>query len=238
MPRGSVPLSLGDVKSFWARLPWYRPPPTPGASTNWGMGHQNASKPATRWIVVGTVAAVVLVVVLIGTRSHSGESSPVPVVLKEAANPATQQYFESVYTNKAWGDFGGGSGLGSTVPYTCNIRGILRAVVNRYNIKSMVDLPCGSMAWMPLALEMLNEDQPGFRYLGVDIVATVVAGHKANLTRFPEKPGDPTWEFGVLDIASEPIPEGYDLLFSPRCPPAPEHEAGAGCPRKHLQGQG
>jgi hypothetical protein len=46
MPRGSVPLSLGDVKSIWARLPWYRPPPTPGVSTNWGMGHQAVAKPA------------------------------------------------------------------------------------------------------------------------------------------------------------------------------------------------
>jgi hypothetical protein len=54
----------------------------------------------------------------------------------------------------------------------------------------------------------------GLRYLGVDIVATVVAGHKANLTRYPVNPGDPTWEFGVLDMASEPIPDGYDLLFS------------------------
>jgi hypothetical protein len=35
-----------------------------------------------------------------------------------------------------------------------------------------------------------------------------------NFTRHPVGPNDPTWEFGVLDIAKEPIPEGFDLLFS------------------------
>jgi hypothetical protein len=65
----------------------------------------------TKWVVWGAVVAAVILVVLVSIRSHSGESVPVPVVLKEAANPATQQYFESVYSNKAWGDFGGGSGL-------------------------------------------------------------------------------------------------------------------------------
>jgi hypothetical protein len=46
------------------------------------------------------------------------------------------------------------------------------------------------------------------------VAANVVERLKAELTRYPECPGDPTWEFEVLDIASEPIPGGYDLLFS------------------------
>lgn len=52
------------------------------------------------------------------------------------------------------------------------------------------------------------------RYLGVDIVASVIEKHKENLTRLPASPTDPTWEFAVLDLAREPIPVGYDLLFS------------------------
>lgn len=57
------------------------------------------------------MGAAAFVVVLASLRSHSGESMPVPVVLKEEANPVTQQYFESVYSKGAWGDYGGGSGL-------------------------------------------------------------------------------------------------------------------------------
>lgn len=53
---------------------------------------------------------------------------------------------------------------GSEVGYTPGIRSILRAVVHKYNIHSMVDMPCGAMEWMPHVLELLNEDQPGFRY--------------------------------------------------------------------------
>lgn len=48
--------------------------------------------------------------------------------------------------------------------FTTGIRSILRAVVHKYNIESIVDMPCGAMEWMPHVLELLNEDQPGFRY--------------------------------------------------------------------------
>jgi hypothetical protein len=60
----------------------------------------------------------------------------------------------------------------------------------------------------------LSSSLSGCRYLGVDIVATQIEKHRVNLTRHPVGPGDPTWEFGVLDITKEPIPEGFDLLFS------------------------
>eukprot|EP00884_Botryococcus_braunii_P014083 jgi/Botrbrau1/22676/Bobra.0132s0020.1 len=160
------------------------------------------------------VGCLTLTLVLGTLWWQSAPSAPQQVVLKGAANPFTKEYFERIYDNKIWGDFGGGSGLGSTVEYTCNIRGILRTVVSTYNIKSMIDLPCGAMVWMPLALEMLNEDQPGFRYLGVDVAANVVTRLKKELTRYPECPDDATWEFGVLDMATQPIPQGYELLFS------------------------
>jgi hypothetical protein len=63
----------------------------------------------TKWIF-GGVAGTLLLVVLAYAHSNSGDSAPAPIYLQEQANPVTQQYFESVYSNQAWGAEGGGSG--------------------------------------------------------------------------------------------------------------------------------
>jgi hypothetical protein len=53
--------------------------------------------------------------------------------------------FNQIYKNKFWGQEGGGSGLGSSLAYTSITRNIIYTVVKKYEIKSILDAPCGAM---------------------------------------------------------------------------------------------
>ena len=103
---------------------------------------------------------------------------------------------------------GGGSGDGSTINYTVNCRNILYDVIKKYSIKSLLDIPCGSLAWMPLLLNNITNEIPDFRYYGVDVVESVINISKV---KYANKKN---WKLDVLDITSQELPDGYDLLFS------------------------
>jgi hypothetical protein len=49
---------------------------------------------------------------------------------------------------KAWGEFGNGSGLGSDLYYTVTTRSVLQQLIEELDVNSLVDCPCGAMAWM------------------------------------------------------------------------------------------
>ena len=85
-----------------------------------------------------------------------------------------QERFSHIYATSAWGTEGNGSGVGSSLAATVLLVSIVRAVVLAYNIQALLDAPCGAMAWQPRLLEALQEDNPTFQYLGVDIVPQVI----------------------------------------------------------------
>lgn len=60
------------------------------------------------------------------------------------------EVFQRFYDHRVWGEGGHGSGNGSTVPYTANIRSYLTSTITKYDITSILDAPCGDMAWMPM----------------------------------------------------------------------------------------
>ena len=83
----------------------------------------------------------------------------------------------------------------------------IRAVVNKYELTSMADAPCGGMHWMPTLLRDLRGDYPDFSFLGVDIVRSVI---EANQAKFINK----TWmQFNVLDFTRTAIPDGVQLIL-------------------------
>jgi hypothetical protein len=57
--------------------------------------------------------------------------------------------FERIYSNQAWGREAGGSGPGSTLEATTAVRAMLPQLMNKYNIKTVLDAGCGMMvgAW-------------------------------------------------------------------------------------------
>lgn len=118
--------------------------------------------------------------------------------------PTAKDRFSKIYEENLWGGIDSLSGEGSTIEYTQNLRDRLPSLVEEYEIRSMVDSPCGDFAWMKLILPSLNVD-----YTGCDIVETVIR----NNTKMFSAPGV---TFLEKDICADPLPEA-DLIFVRDC---------------------
>ena len=91
---------------------------------------------------------------------------------------------------------------------TKRARLIVELLVTRYDVAAMLDVPCGGMMWMPHAVERIRMLSPKFKYLGLDVVPTVL---EANTKRFKKLP---RYKFQVIDMAKQKLPTGYDLIWS------------------------
>ena len=67
----------------------------------------------------------------------------------------------------------GHCGPGSTLSYTKNLREKLPELLEKYNIKSMLDSPCGLFDWMSTVKFPDN-----FKYTGADITSSIVEYNK------------------------------------------------------------
>ena len=92
------------------------------------------------------------------------------------------------------------SGAGSFLKNTKNVRNDLPDLLNKYDIKSMLDIPCGDMNW--ISKLNLNID-----YVGADIVPELIAENKRNY---------PSIQFKVLDIVNDKLPK-MDVLLCRDC---------------------
>ena len=117
--------------------------------------------------------------------------------------------FNEVFNRKTWGSSGDGSGPGSTLQYTFKTRNIIKEVIQKYEIKSMLDAPCGAMAWMPELLKNLTATNNEFKYHGIDLVDEVI---NKSIQKYSNE--FQNWKFSVFDFTQRPLPEGNDLIFS------------------------
>jgi hypothetical protein len=125
------------------------------------------------------------------------------------ANEELKKIFNQIYDKKGWGEAGGGSGPGSTLEYTTTTRNIIYTIVQKYKINSILDAPCGAMAWMPDILKNLSSSSANFKYHGVDLVEEVI-----NKTREKYSNDFKNWKFSVLDVTRGHLPADYDLIVS------------------------
>jgi hypothetical protein len=88
--------------------------------------------------------------------------------LKEA-----EDRFTEIYKINFWGSNESLSGTGSTLEYTQNIRKLIPDLVNKYQIKSIFDAPCGDFNWMNILLKRID-----VQYLGADIVRELINSNK------------------------------------------------------------
>lgn len=110
--------------------------------------------------------------------------------------------FDDIYVNNG---FGGNeetraetrSGPGSTLDATVNVRKFITDVVNRYDIKSVVDLPCGDFNWMSEIADDFDS------YTGMDISKSCITD---NRKKYPQH------NFKVFDAITDKIPD-CDLLI-------------------------
>jgi len=111
-----------------------------------------------------------------------------------------KEVFEDIIKNHRWNDVL--CGTGSTMYYTEPVRTALPKFVNKYNISSMFDAPCGDYSWMSTV-----QFPKGFKYIGGDIVSFMV---DSNRSKYPGV------DFRVIDISQDELPE-VDLLFCRDC---------------------
>lgn len=125
--------------------------------------------------------------------------------------------FAKIYKEKTWGGgemvngtHFGGSGPGSLMSSTIQVRKTLDAVIERVKSElgkeriTLLDLPCGDLVWMKNYLQQRHD----IDYTGMDIVPSLVAAHSQAYTQ------KHSWKFKQHDIAKDPLDEKYDLIFS------------------------
>lgn len=138
------------------------------------------------------------------SHTHNHQHKPSPnglhmhtcchVLLPHAHPPSPPKSISQFHINsdqKIWSTAGGGSGLGSSLDYTANIRKQLTDVLTRYKISSMLDSSCGSMHWMPLVLKEHEQKTPGFKFMGTDVVCSLIEKHKVTFAN------QTNWQFQV-----------------------------------------
>ena len=114
--------------------------------------------------------------------------------------------FSEHYEDNFWGSDESVSGPGSTLEYTENLRKKLPHMLEKYEIRSILDAPCGDFNWFRY-VERPDETS----YVGADIVPELI---KNNKERFEN--GNTAFE--VLDITKDILPTAdlwicRDVLF-------------------------
>jgi SAM-dependent methyltransferase len=110
-----------------------------------------------------------------------------------------QALFTQIYESESWGSRESGSGTGSELRATDNIRERLPELLSRLGAQSVLDAPCGDWNWMR------HIDLPIKDYYGVDIVPRVIQG---NEQRF----GGDHRRFTVADLTRDTLPRADVIL--------------------------
>lgn len=171
-----APLCFTVFFLFWL-LP---PPPPPPPLVEWQRICRHAPPPAASPLL----------------HRGAGSAAQASVVAKGGGDtPASA--FSRIYGSALWGADGGGSGFGSTRAATATLRAQLEMLVHRHRVVRLLDAPCGSAHWWPPLLERIRASVPCFEYVGVDVVASVVAANAERL-------GGPRTAFATVDLSAAP----------------------------------
>jgi hypothetical protein len=117
---------------------------------------------------------------------------------------SNKERFSAIYEKSLWPSDESRSGEGSELAYTQNLRRWLPTIIAKYDIRTVVDAPCGDFAWMKLVLPNVK-----VKYHGFDIVDIIV---KTNRTKYSSE----DIRFDVADICADRLPSG-DLLIVRDC---------------------
>lgn len=113
------------------------------------------------------------------------------------------QIFTKIYYENLWKNGQTVSGPGSTLVETETLRSVLPEIVKKYDIKSILDLPCGDFFWMRL----IDWD---IDYIGADIVWDLIKSNQFYYGSYKKK------VFLLADIIDGVIPTAH-LLFCRDC---------------------
>ena len=97
------------------------------------------------------------------------------------------------------------SGTGSTLQVTKNFRDWLEKLIKEYDIKSILDVPCGDWNWMQ------HVDLSGIHYLGCDIVPEMIETNLRQYAHYTDE--QESVDFVRTDIIDETNLEYHDLII-------------------------
>lgn len=116
-----------------------------------------------------------------------------------------EEVFTAIYETNYWHGWESRSGQGSNVAKTVSIRTALAEIIQRYNIKTLTDAPCGDFNWMKALIDTLHLEL----YIGIDIVKSVIK-------ECQQKYGSSRTLFMYADLITCPLPK-VDMIFSRDC---------------------
>ncbi|MCY4101455.1 MAG: hypothetical protein OXF46_11145 [Rhodobacteraceae bacterium] len=80
-----------------------------------------------------------------------------------------EEVFTRIYNRNIWGSKESPSGTSSELEATTNIRKQIPALVKEYEVKRILDIPCGDYNWMRYVVPKLDVE-----YIGGDIVKPLI----------------------------------------------------------------
>ena len=113
--------------------------------------------------------------------------------------------FKKIYLLNTWGNNESVSGSGSTLKNTKNLRNKLPLLCKKFNIKSILDVPCGDFNWMKNFLGKKNN----IEYMGGDIVKEII---NSNNKLYKKK----NISFKKINLLKDKLPK-YDLMICRDC---------------------
>jgi SAM-dependent methyltransferase len=122
--------------------------------------------------------------------------------MRRYARMPRDEVFLEIFRDGGWGG-DSLSGPGSSAVETRAIREGLPVLLKRFNVRTLLDAPCGDFSWLSLLQLGLDE------YLGVDIVPQLIAENKRQY-------GSSNCRFMEGDIVEQTLPT-FDLILCRDC---------------------
>lgn len=110
-----------------------------------------------------------------------------------------QKIFSKIYYKNGFKGKDSISGPGSDLEQTKTIRDEIPRLIDRLNIKTLLDIPCGDFYWMKL-VELNNT-----KYIGGDIVSEIIDYDNKNYSK-------PNVKFSVINLLEDKLPNAELLL--------------------------
>ncbi|MDE2739331.1 MAG: class I SAM-dependent methyltransferase [Paracoccaceae bacterium] len=123
-----------------------------------------------------------------------------------------EEVFTRIYNRNIWGSKESVSGTGSELQATTKIREEIPALVKEYEVKRLLDVPCGDYNWMKYVVPKLDVE-----YIGGDIVRPII---QENNRRW----GSDGVSFIHIDLTCDHLPRA-DLMLVRDCLFHLSHEA-------------
>lgn len=113
-------------------------------------------------------------------------------------NQQIQTVFTDIYDTRAWHSKESISGIGSELSQTKQLINELPFLFKKYNIQSVLDIPCGDFNWMQ------HVNRSDITYIGADIVEPLI---ESNKIKYPDI------DFRHLDLTKSELPH-VDLIIA------------------------